>query len=56
MKVIKKEEFILYPVGCMHVHSLSHVQLFGTPWIVDPVDYSPPGFSVQGTSQAEILE
>ena len=40
MKDIKEEKFILYLLGCMHAQSLSHVQLFGTPWIVDPVDYS----------------
>ena len=56
MKDIKEEKFILSLLGCMHAQSLSHVQLFGIPWIVDPVDYSTPGASVQGISQAEILD
>ena len=35
----------------MHVCRFSRVQLF-----CDPMDYSPPGFSVHGISQARILE
>ena len=33
------------------VYSLSHVPLF-----FDPMDHSPPGFSVLGTFQARVLE
>ena len=33
------------------VQSLSYVQLF-----CDPINYTPPGFSVHGISQARILE
>ena len=33
------------------IYSLSHVRLF-----CEPKDYSPPGFSVHGISQARALE
>ena len=33
------------------IYSLSHVRLF-----CEPKDYSPPGFSVHGISQARVLE
>ena len=35
---------------CMHACLLSHGQLFAT------IDYIPPGYSVRGILQAEILE
>ena len=38
-------------VICVPAQLLSHVQLF-----CDPLDYSPPGSSVHGISQARILE
>ena len=35
---------------CMHAQSLSHV------WLCNPMDCSPPGFSVPGILQARVLE
>ena len=40
-----------FPTSCWLVWLLSRVQLF-----CDPIDWSPPGSSVHGISQARILE
>lgn len=44
----------LYPGKYVRVHAYSAAQSYLTP--CDPIDYGPQGFSVQGTSQARLLE
>ena len=41
---------IIYTVSVVFVYLVSHIQLF-----CNPMDYSPPGSSVHGISQARIL-
>ena len=43
-------------IECMIWASLCAQLLQSCPPLCDPMDYSPPGFSVHGTSQVRILE
>ena len=41
---------------CVCTHVCAHVHAQSCPTLCDPMNCSPPGFSVHGISQARILE
>ena len=43
-------------VGIIWNTYIKFVCVFSCVWLCDPMDYSPPGFSVHGIFQARILE